>query len=264
MALTVVRARRPTPSTGRHWMTSAVRIAMWSGPRNISTALLRSWGNRPDTVVVDEPLYAHYLATTGRRPPRARRGARGPRADWRRVVADLRGPLPAGKHDQLSEAHGASPAADDRPRVAATLTHAFLIRDPREMLTSLAQVLAAPSAGGHRPAAAGGAVRCADRRRAPPPVVDARDVLERARNRCCGTVRAPRRAVRLRAHAGVARRATADRRRVGALVVRRGRRLDGLRRPYRPPPDRVPPHLQPLVEQCLPYYEHLHACAHHR
>ena len=39
----------------------AVRIAMWSGPRNISTALMRSWGNRADTVVVDEPLYAHYL-----------------------------------------------------------------------------------------------------------------------------------------------------------------------------------------------------------
>ena len=35
-----------------------VRIAMWSGPRNISTALMRAWGNRADTVVVDEPLYA--------------------------------------------------------------------------------------------------------------------------------------------------------------------------------------------------------------
>lgn len=42
-----------------------VRIAMWSGPRNISTALMRSWENRPDTAVVDEPLYAHYLRETG-------------------------------------------------------------------------------------------------------------------------------------------------------------------------------------------------------
>ena len=40
-----------------------VRLAVWSGPRNISTALMRAWENRPDTVVVDEPLYAHYLAT---------------------------------------------------------------------------------------------------------------------------------------------------------------------------------------------------------
>ena len=38
-----------------------MRIAMWSGPRNISTAMLRSLGNRPDTAVSDEPLYAHHL-----------------------------------------------------------------------------------------------------------------------------------------------------------------------------------------------------------
>ncbi len=43
----------------------ALRIAMWSGPRNISTAMMRSWGNRPDTFVCDEPLYAHYLRETG-------------------------------------------------------------------------------------------------------------------------------------------------------------------------------------------------------
>lgn len=42
-----------------------VRVAMWSGPRNLSTALMRAWENRPDTVVLDEPLYALYLARTG-------------------------------------------------------------------------------------------------------------------------------------------------------------------------------------------------------
>ena len=45
-----------------------VRVAMWSGPRNISTAMMRAWGNRTDTFVCDEPLYAHYLQTTGRAP----------------------------------------------------------------------------------------------------------------------------------------------------------------------------------------------------
>ena len=40
------------------------RVAMWSGPRNISTALMRAWENRSDTVVVDEPFYAAYLART--------------------------------------------------------------------------------------------------------------------------------------------------------------------------------------------------------
>ena len=42
-----------------------VRLAVWSGPRNISTALMRSWENRPDCEVVDEPLYAYYLDRTG-------------------------------------------------------------------------------------------------------------------------------------------------------------------------------------------------------
>jgi len=41
-----------------------IRIAMWSGPRNISTAMMRSWENRPDCSVVDEPFYAYYLQTT--------------------------------------------------------------------------------------------------------------------------------------------------------------------------------------------------------
>ena len=42
-----------------------IRIAMWSGPRNLSTALMRSFGSRPDTAVSDEPFYAHYLKATG-------------------------------------------------------------------------------------------------------------------------------------------------------------------------------------------------------
>ena len=44
---------------------TTVRVAMWSGPRNISTAMMRSWENRPDTEVVDEPFYAAYLQATG-------------------------------------------------------------------------------------------------------------------------------------------------------------------------------------------------------
>ena len=46
-------------------MDKAVRIAMWSGPRNISTAMMRSFASRADAVVVDEPFYAAYLAATG-------------------------------------------------------------------------------------------------------------------------------------------------------------------------------------------------------
>src|SRR5213075_368953 len=52
-------------------MSVVKRIAVWSGPRNISTAMMRSWGNRPDTFVCDEPFYALYLWVTGRDHPGA-------------------------------------------------------------------------------------------------------------------------------------------------------------------------------------------------
>jgi hypothetical protein len=45
-------------------MSDCVRISLWSGPRNISTALMYAFAQRPDTTVVDEPLYAHYLTKT--------------------------------------------------------------------------------------------------------------------------------------------------------------------------------------------------------
>ena len=66
------RTRRRTPpgpvrraGRGRRTVPLVTRVAMWSGPRNISTAMMRAWENRPDTVVVDEPFYAAYLARTG-------------------------------------------------------------------------------------------------------------------------------------------------------------------------------------------------------
>ncbi len=66
-----------------------LRLAMWSGPRNISTAMMRSWGNRADTVVVDEPLYAFYLKATGKKHPLAEEVVAHGETDWRKVVAGL-------------------------------------------------------------------------------------------------------------------------------------------------------------------------------
>jgi len=74
-----------------------VRLAMWSGPRNLSTALMRSFGNRPDTVVVDEPLYAHYLLTTGIDHPGRDDILAAQPHDWRVVAAELTGPVPRGR-----------------------------------------------------------------------------------------------------------------------------------------------------------------------
>ena len=69
---------------------------MWSGPRNISTAMMRAWENRPDTAVRDEPLYAHYLAVTGAPHPGAAEILAAEETDWSAVAGELVGPAPGG------------------------------------------------------------------------------------------------------------------------------------------------------------------------
>jgi hypothetical protein len=66
-----------------------VRIAVWSGPRNISTAMMRSFENRSDCTVVDEPFYAAYLAATGLDHPMREEVLASQPADWRKVAAGL-------------------------------------------------------------------------------------------------------------------------------------------------------------------------------
>jgi hypothetical protein len=71
-----------------------IRISMWSGPRNISTAMMRSWGNRADTFVVDEPFYAYYLKATRKKHPGFADVIAAGETDWRKIVARLTGPIP--------------------------------------------------------------------------------------------------------------------------------------------------------------------------
>ena len=115
------------------------RIAMWYGPRNISTALMRAFENHADCVVVDEPLYAHYMAETGHdHPMRAEVLASQP-TDWRAVAAALTGPIP-GAADLFYQKHMSHHLLPGIERNwMRGLTHAFLIRDPRAMLASYRQ-----------------------------------------------------------------------------------------------------------------------------
>ena len=113
-----------------------LRLAMWSGPRNISTAMMRAWENRGDCSVVDEPLYAHYLAHTGLDHPGRDAVIAAGETDWRRVAAWLTGPIPGGKPIwyQKHMTHHLLPHIG-REWLAA-LSHVFLIRDPREVVLS--------------------------------------------------------------------------------------------------------------------------------
>src|SRR5258706_6558942 len=122
------------------------RIAMWSGPRTLSTALMRSFENRPDTVVIDEPLYGYYLTGTGIAPPGRDEIMRSMPTGWPEVAEQLTGgPLPAGRtvYYQKHMTHHLLPGVD-RARLSG-LRHAFLIRDPRRLLASYAKVRDAPT-----------------------------------------------------------------------------------------------------------------------
>ena len=231
---------------------------MWSGPRNISTTLLRSWGARPDTFVCDEPLYAGYLLRSGVPHPGREEVMAHHETDWRRVAAWLTGPVPEGK-PIFYQKHMAKHLLPGVGRGwLDALTHAFLIRDPAEMLASFAKVVPDPALDDTGlPLQCELFERVADRTGQPPPVIDSRDVLEDPPGmlaRLCGALGVPFTESMLSWPAG--RRAT-----------------DGVWAPHwyaaveastgfgAPGPrlERPPAGMERLHEHCLPWYERLAA-----
>ena len=157
-----------------------VRIAMWSGPRNISTALMRSWGSRADTAIVDEPLYAFYLKETGLPHPGLGAILQSQPTAWRAVVEQLLGPIPAGKaiFYQKHMAHHLLLDVSREWLMEASFRHAFLIREPRAMLASLARVIPEPRVEDTGlPQQVELFERFCNQTGMPPPVIDSRDVL---------------------------------------------------------------------------------------
>jgi Sulfotransferase domain len=117
-------------------MQAPVRIAMWSGPRNISTAMMRAWGNRPDTFVVDEPFYAFYLKKTSADHPGAAEVITVGETDWPKIVANLTGPIPNGARIfyQKQMTHHLLPEVSRN--WLCEVTNCFLIRDPADVIPS--------------------------------------------------------------------------------------------------------------------------------
>ena len=167
-------------------MVQPVRIAMWSGPRNISTAMMRAWGNRADTFVVDEPFYAYYLSATGKKHPVADVVIASGETDWRKIIAQLTGPIPNGKRIffQKQMAHHLLPDVDRE--WLSGVTNCFLIRDPREVIASYVKKredLVLQDLGFMQQVEIFDFVRA--HANSVPPVVDAKDVLENPKRILC-------------------------------------------------------------------------------
>ena len=109
---------------------------MWSGPRNISTAMMRAWENRTDTSVIDEPFYAHFLETTGIDHPLSDQVIADGETDWRKVAERLTQRPPHGifyqKHITTHWMDHFSSEWLDK------IEHVFLIREPEPVVASYA------------------------------------------------------------------------------------------------------------------------------
>lgn len=235
-----------------------LRIAMWSGPRNISTAMMRSWGNRSDTFVCDEPLYAHYLRETGKDHPGSAEVIAHQENDWRKVVASLTGDVPEGKPIwyQKHMTHHLLP--DIERDWLDRVTNCFLIRDPREVITSYIQKT--PEAtledlGFPQQVEIFNWIH--KRSKTIPPVLDSRDILENPRRQLgllCDALQIEFTDAMLSWPPGL--RATDG---VWAKHWYKEVETSTTFRPYTPKPDRVPEHLVDVCEKSAALYAELYA-----
>ncbi len=113
-----------------------MRIAMWSGPRNLSTAMMYAFANRADCAAVDEPFYAAYLAATGLEHPMRDEILASQPVDPSEVAARLLGPVPDGRAHwyQKHMTHHMVPGV---PRDwIGQVTNVFLLRHPARVIAS--------------------------------------------------------------------------------------------------------------------------------
>jgi hypothetical protein len=235
---------------------------MWSGPRNISTAMMRAWGNRADTAVIDEPFYAYYLERTGKKHPGAAEVIAQGETDGRKIVNQLTGPIPESRHKgpshiyfQKQMTHHLLPEIDREWLV--DLTNCFLIRDPREVILSYIKKNPEPELedlGFVQQCEIFNFVRA--KTKSVPPVVDARDVLqnpERILRLLCDAIGVPFDVAMLSWPLGLRETDGIWAKHWYDAVVR-----STSFQPYEPREGSVPSRLRQIYDQCRECYEQLH------
>lgn len=236
---------------------SPLRVNLWSGPRNVSTALMYSFAQRADTRVVDEPLYAHYLRVSGADHPGRDDVLRSLDQDGERVVREVI--LGRCDREAIFFKQMAHHLVDLDRSFLARCANVILTRDPRDMVPSLVAHLPEATL---RDTGYATLVELHDQLRAigqEPPVLDARELLTDPRSvlgELCRRLGLLWEEAMLRWEPGP--------RPEDGVWARHW--YAGLHRsagfePYRPPPAPFPRDLEPLLLECLPLYERLRAHA---
>ena len=119
-----------------------IRICVWSGPRNISTALMYSFANRTDTRVIDEPFYAHYLKSTGANHPGRDEVLDSQENDADKIINEV--VLKDYSEPVLFVKNMAHHLTAMRTDFLEELVNVFLIRSPEEVITSLIKNIPEP------------------------------------------------------------------------------------------------------------------------
>jgi len=219
---------------------------MWSGPRTVSTALMRSWENRPDTIVADEPLYSFYLDRTGLDHPARDLVIASQPAGWRAALDRLIGNESVGLGYAKMMTHHLLPEVDRS--AFGGFGHAHLIRDPRALLASYARVRAEPTLDD-----LGLRQQSEIYERFGGPVIDSRDLLtapERTLTALCGALDVPFDEHMLAWPAGPRDSDGVWAPHWYASVIA----STGFA-PYRQRDEQLPARLEPLARQCQPYFD---------
>ena len=238
-------------------MADVTRIALWSGPRNVSTALMYAFRQRSDTRVVDEPLYAYYLLSSGAAHPAIQDVLADQQHDPELVIEDsFLGPVDRPVLFIKNMAHHLTGL--DRGFLGR-LTNVLLTRDPREMLPSLTKQVPDVEIGGTSLPLQVELLDEMLERGERPIVVDARLLLEDPP----GVIAALCDRVGIDFDPGMLSWQEGPKPEDGIWAphwYHNVHRSSGFAS-YRPAPQPVPLELTPLLERCRPLYERLLAHA---
>ena len=233
------------------------RICMWSGPRNVSTAIMYAFAQRADTRVVDEPLYAHYLRVSGAQHPGREEILATMDPDGERVVGEtILGPC---DYEVLFIKNMAHHLVDLDLGFLTELTNIFLIRDPFEMLPSLINQIPQPTLYDTALGTQAELLQRLFKAGQNPPILDSKELLlnpERVLNQLCDRIELP-------FESGMLSWPPGPRQEDGVWAkhwyhnVHKSTAFQEYRAKTAP----FPEPLKPLLEECQPVYDELYSTA---